>query len=146
MEVCKDGDSVSLCGEVSGKQNEEKVPSLANLFQSNGKKLCTLSTVFLDDPCKKELELLVDDESEESQLQFKKLMEIRPEVQNKYSEIMDFVDRTDQYILSNCRLICKHCEIHNVLNVWRFFFKLHKKHMKAVSKLVNFTLIFEPLG
>lgn len=31
-------------------------------------------------------------------------------------------------------------------HVWRFSFKLHKKCMKAVSKLVNFTLIFEPLG
>ena len=98
MEIEKDGDSATLYGEVNGKRSGEKVPFLANAFRSQGRTLCTMSTVFLDDPIAKELKILVEDGSEEAQSQFQKLTEIRPEIWNKYSEIMDFVDRADQYI------------------------------------------------
>lgn len=97
-EVRKDGESSTLYGEVSGKRNDEKIPFLANAFQSKGRMLCTLSTVYSDAPCEKELEILVEDDSEENQQQFQKLKEVRPEVRIKYAEIMDFVDRADQHI------------------------------------------------
>ena len=99
-EIQKDGNSVTLYGEVEGKRSGEKVPFLVNTFQSKGQKLCTMSTAFSDTPIETELEILVEDDSEEKQSQFEKLKEVRPEVRNKYVEIMNFVDNADQYVSS----------------------------------------------
>ena len=58
-----------------------------------------VSTVYSDKLCEKELEILVDDEND-AQSQYQKLVELRPEVRNQYSSIMNCVDKADQYILT----------------------------------------------
>lgn len=108
-ELQKDGDSSTLFGEITGKRNGEKIPFLVNSFQSKGRKLCTMSTVFSDAPIEKEFEILLEDDSEEAQSQYERIKEIRPEVRTKYMEIMDFVDRADQAIAA---AICPNRKMH----------------------------------
>ena len=104
----KNGQSKSLWGEVEGA-DEVKILFVANSFQSEGKTLCTLSTVYSDELKKTELEVLIDDNIEEDQAQYTILEELQPEVQNKYNEIMGFVDQADQHILT---LLSPHCKFH----------------------------------
>jgi hypothetical protein len=66
QKVRNDGESASLYGVIPGP-HEEEVPFLANTFQSEGRKLNTLSTCFSDLLVEKELEILVDDGSEDKQ-------------------------------------------------------------------------------
>ena len=93
------GQSKSAWGEVEGEDGRP-VAFMANSFQSEGQTLCTLSTVYSDVLQERELEVLMDDETEEDQSRYTLLNEFRPEVWNKYSEIMDCVDRVDQHILA----------------------------------------------
>ena len=91
---------VSLYGLVPGASGEA-VPFLANTFQSEGHKLNTLSSCFIDSLAVKDLEILVDDGSEEDQQEIQKLTEMRPVACNEYSKIMDFVDKADQATMAN---------------------------------------------
>ena len=93
------GQSKSAWGEVEGEDGRP-VAFMANSFQSEGRTLCTLSTVYSDVLQERELEVLMDDETEEDQSRYTLLNEFQPEVRNKYSEIMDCVDRVDQHILA----------------------------------------------
>lgn len=59
-----------------------------------------MSTVFSETLCEKELEILVEDDSEEKQSEYQRLTELRPEVRIKYQDIMGCVDIADQYVMS----------------------------------------------
>ncbi len=98
--VRNDGESASLFGVLPGPDGEE-VPFIANTFQSEGRRLNTLLTCFSDLLSEKELEILVDDGSEEEQQEIKKLTEMRPMVRIEYSKIMDCVDKADQATMAN---------------------------------------------
>lgn len=100
QKVTKDGESASLFGVIPGPAGEE-IPFVANTFQSEGRKLNTISSCFSDELVKKDLEILVDDGSEEKQKEIRNLTELRPVVRNEYSKIMDFVDKADQATMAN---------------------------------------------
>ncbi len=105
--VAKEGDSASLTGTTAGPGGD-KIPFMANTFVSKGRKICTLSNVFSDTPMASEVEQLVNDETEEAQYILQVTDEIRPEVRNVYSKLMDFVDNADQYISSSLSPIRRH--------------------------------------
>lgn len=98
--VSNDGESSSLYGFIPWPSGEE-VPFIANTFQSERRRLNTLSTCFNDALVEKELEILVPDGSEEKQQEIRTLTEMRPVVRNEYSKIMDFVDKADQATMAN---------------------------------------------
>ena len=62
----ENGQSKSLWGKVE-EADGAKVLFVANSFQSEGKTLYTLSTVYSDELKKMELEVLVDDDTKEDQ-------------------------------------------------------------------------------
>ena len=93
QKVSKDGESAPLYGLVPGA-SDEAVPFLANTFQSEGRKLNTLSSCFSDSLTVKDLEILVDDGSEEDQQEIQKLTD-------EYLIIMDFIDKANQATMAN---------------------------------------------
>jgi hypothetical protein len=90
-----DGESSSLYGSVEG-MNGARVPFIANCFQSEGRKLNTMGSVYSDVLSERSLEVLLEDDSEEKQAEYKQLLEMRPLVRVEYAKIMSCVDNADQ--------------------------------------------------
>eukprot|EP01102_Stenamoeba_stenopodia_P009214 TRINITY_DN2713_c0_g1_i1.p1 TRINITY_DN2713_c0_g1~~TRINITY_DN2713_c0_g1_i1.p1 ORF type:complete len:645 (+),score=151.23 TRINITY_DN2713_c0_g1_i1:407-2341(+) len=99
FQLSEDGDSAEVYGEV--KYNKQQIPFVANSFQSQGKAINTLSTVFTTRLEKVEIEKTVLDETSEDKRQHKtiKVVEIRPVLRIKYQDLMGFVDQADAKIL-----------------------------------------------
>lgn len=119
--VRNDGESASIFGVLPGLNGDE-VPFVANTFRSEGRNLNTLSTCFSDCLAEKELEILVDDGSEEQQQEIRRLTEMRPVVRNEYSKIMDCVDKADQATMANLP-------------------RNRKKHWSAAEKIWEITML-----
>lgn len=99
--IPENGQSASCYGAVSGPDGE--VPFIANAFRSEGRNLYTLSTVYSDTPSSTSVTALIPDVSttDTDQHVFHEGEEMRPDVRNRYSELMDFVDNADSAILSS---------------------------------------------
>jgi hypothetical protein len=94
--LCKelqgDQDMSTAYGSISLPDGKE-MPFMANAFMSQKRKLCTLSTVYSAKKSTTEIQCLVADELIDDQATYHVSEEERPEVRNKYSELMDFVDK-----------------------------------------------------
>jgi len=62
--------------------------------------LNTLGSVYSDVLSEQSLEVLLEDKSEESQAEYKQLLEMRPLVRVKYAKIMSCMDNADQAIMA----------------------------------------------
>ena len=74
---------------------------MANVFKSMGRLLCTLSTVFGDEPTSRNIEALVNDASvpdENGQMVLATSEENRPKVRVAYQMTMMCVDNADQHV------------------------------------------------
>ncbi len=104
-ELKEDGDSATLTGTTAGvalrDRDGPRIPFMANAFQSRGRKLCTLSNCFSDLPTIVQFECLVEEDGTVDQCALHEVDEARPQVRQKYSEMMDFVDNADQHITSS---------------------------------------------
>lgn len=111
-ELNEDGQSRTLTGSTSGmlRRGREgpRVPFMANAFQSKNRKLCTLSNVFSDAPEQTQTECLLEDQEMEDQCRMVEIDETRPQVRQRYSAMMDFVDNADQHITSSLAPFRKH--------------------------------------
>ena len=96
--VKNNGDSETVYGEVKWKDGETTVPFAANSFLSEGRLLCTMTTVFSTDLVTTDTEILVPDGSEEVQMKQIQVEEKRPEARVAYQNMMDLVDTADQLV------------------------------------------------
>jgi len=86
----QDNDSSSLFGQI--RRGDSSTPFVANAFQSQGRKLYTLSSAFSDMRQSVDIEAFIDDDNEEQQQIPVHSSENRPEIRVKYSMYMDFND------------------------------------------------------
>lgn len=80
------------CSSVYGVLPQSQQSFLANAFQSQGRKLYTLSTAFSSELETVEIQAFIDDGMGHGQHIPSVASEKRPQVRNKYSEYMDFND------------------------------------------------------
>lgn len=111
-ELTEDGQSRTLIGTTEGVPRRDRpgprVPFMANAFQSKKRKLCTLSTVFSDTPEVTRFECLVEDEQMADQCLLMEVDEQRPQVRQRYADMMGYVDNADQHITSSLAPFRKH--------------------------------------
>jgi hypothetical protein len=74
---------------------------LANAYQSQGKKLLTLSPCYSSELKDKGITAFVDVGTEVEQMVEVSSLEKRPEVRNVYSDFMDFNDMANAAVLSS---------------------------------------------
>ena len=108
--LSKDGDSVTLTGEVPFMETNAEdpetsptmtsIPFIANGIVSKNRRIWTLANVFSDRVAKQEVEVLVEDNETTDEATYVVETEERPEIRNRYSEMMDYVDRVDQTVAS----------------------------------------------
>ncbi len=100
LDLIHDNDTASCYGRIQGASGQS-VSFLANAFQSQGRKLFTLSTCFSSELKEIEVAAFVEDETEEDQRVEVSSVERRPEVRNVYSDFMDFNDTANAVVLSS---------------------------------------------
>ena len=111
----ENGQSASCYGLVADS-NGNDVPFMANICRSEGRNLYTLSTVYSDTPCETSITALVPDKhsTDTDQYVHSSCTELRPEVRNRYSDLMDFVDQADSEISQS---LTQHRKSHWTTNV-----------------------------
>jgi Transposase IS4 len=101
--MCKNlqkGESKNVYGQVEGEEEGEVIPFLVNTFESKGRKINTLSTVYSPELTEKRIEALIQDMTIEDQCNLVVEDEEQPQVRIACGQMMDFVDRCDQAVFA----------------------------------------------